>query len=850
MYVLCHFPNTIQGYLGVTLLLNENHELLRLVVTSIRRDLEDGSEYFNCLALQAIANIGGKEMADGLSQDVARVLFSQKSKPFVKKKAALTLLRLFRKQPDSIPVVEWTDKLLSLLDEWDLGVVTSAASFITAVVQQYPQQFVDAVPRSINRLYKIIVQKDFTPDYVYYKVPNPWVQVKLLRLLQYYPAPTDATLRSRLSDVLGTIIVSAQEPSKNPQQSNALNAVLFEAINLAIAMDPESPLVTQSALLLGQFISSRETNVRYLGLQTMSHLAGFSDTGLETIKANQEVILSSLKDKDISVRRRGLDLLYSMCDETNAKTIVSELLNFMVTADFSLQEDMVLKIAILAEKWADDPQWYVDVMLQLISIGGEHVSDDVWHRVVQIVVNNPNLQEYAARTVMGSLRLPACNETTVKIAGYILGEYGHLIANYEGCSPIEQFATLHAKFPMCSLPTRALLLTTYLKFVNLFPEIKTDVVLVFKQYRKVLDVELQQRACEYLAITNQTTHDLIQTVCDEMPAFPERESALLNRLHKKIDEAEDKHIWVIGGKDANVERRMLRKQRPIDETPAEASPAPTVVRREGVQVMPVAGVMPQAGGGESTLEARMPQATSDAALNRLITGVNGVLYEDSMLQVGIKSEYHNRLGRLAVYFGNKSQSTLGKLTIDLQSPPQLRATMIQDLANKDLPPFTQHNQLYNVECLGVLPEPPVMSVAFLMDGQPVRRQIKLPIVLTKFMEPVQLAGTELFPRWRQIGGPPREAQIIFKSPGLIDLVAVKSVLAGLRWGVCEGVDPNASNIVASAILHTVNLGKVGCLLRLEPNMEQNMYRLTIRTTNEIASETLKKLSQDQICASR
>jgi AP-2 complex subunit alpha len=30
---------------------------------------------------------------------------------------------------------------------------------------------------------------DLPPEYIYYKVPNPWMQVKLLRLLQYYPPP-------------------------------------------------------------------------------------------------------------------------------------------------------------------------------------------------------------------------------------------------------------------------------------------------------------------------------------------------------------------------------------------------------------------------------------------------------------------------------------------------------------------------------------------------------------------------------------------------------------------------------------------------------------------------------------
>ncbi|KAI7691194.1 Adaptor protein complex AP-2 alpha subunit, partial [Hortaea werneckii] len=84
------------GYLAVTLFLHEQHELLHLVVNSIRKDLADYNELNNCLALHAIANVGGREMGEALALDVHRLLISPTSKPFVKKKAALTLLRLYR----------------------------------------------------------------------------------------------------------------------------------------------------------------------------------------------------------------------------------------------------------------------------------------------------------------------------------------------------------------------------------------------------------------------------------------------------------------------------------------------------------------------------------------------------------------------------------------------------------------------------------------------------------------------------------------------------------------------------------------------------------------------------------
>lgn len=38
----------------------------------------------------------------------------------MKKKAALTLLRLYRKHPDVIPAAEWALRIVSIMDDMDL----------------------------------------------------------------------------------------------------------------------------------------------------------------------------------------------------------------------------------------------------------------------------------------------------------------------------------------------------------------------------------------------------------------------------------------------------------------------------------------------------------------------------------------------------------------------------------------------------------------------------------------------------------------------------------------------------------------------------------------------------------
>ena len=46
-------------------------------------------------------------------------------------------------------------------------------------------------------------------------------------------------------------------------------------------------------------------------------------------------------ERDVSVRQRAIDLLYAMCDHTNAQTIVEELLHYLEKADYSIRETLV-----------------------------------------------------------------------------------------------------------------------------------------------------------------------------------------------------------------------------------------------------------------------------------------------------------------------------------------------------------------------------------------------------------------------------------------------------------------------------------------------------------------------------
>ncbi|KAJ1674022.1 hypothetical protein EV182_004124, partial [Spiromyces aspiralis] len=696
----------------------------------------------------------------------------------------------------------------------DLGVATSVASLVTTLVQQCDDETIEARKFAIQRLHHIIIDREFTHDHVYYRVPAPWLQIKLFRLLQYFPAPSEPHLQDMITGAIRGTILAAQEVPPDVQQVNAQNAILFEAINLAIHLDLDRKLLSEAAQLLGRFVSSRETNVRYLGLETMSHLAAYVDYNTE-LKKYHPVIVQSLRDRDVSVRRRALDLMYSMCSISNAKGTVMELLRHMPSADPALREEMALKIAILTERYATEYSWYVDVMMRLIATAGSHMGDEVWYRVVQVVLGNEDLQAYAVSVALQTLKAPVCHDNAFKVCAYILGEFGHLIANNEGCSPLEQLTALQNKMKTGSLVSRAVALTTVGKLANLFPEIKPQCLRLLDQYRSALDSELQQRACEYHALIARDNDELLQTVFEEIPPFPERQSALMSRLLKREADTEDRRTWVHGGKVANRERRNMLTGEKAGGGKGGARPA---FQNNDGATDSLFSTDDEGAGGTRGGEQRLPtnaeadllqlhddeplvEGVVDATLacqphyDRLLWNRSGILYNDTDIQIGLTAIYKPPTGRVAIYIGNKTPHPITELLVTadhepLQGAPTKTADgelainialakdgggdadSQQNVGNaaSGLPapmtiaPLSQVRVIYDLCCLGLFTPTLGLRVDFNADGRRRQLSMPLPVVLLHFIEPVSISAPDFFHRWRQLGiHESRESQMVFRT---------------------------------------------------------------------------------------
>lgn len=321
------------------------------------------------------------------------------------------------------------------------------------------------------------------------------------------------------------------------------------------------------------------------------------------------------------------------------------------------------------------------------------------------------------------------------------------------------------------------------------------------------------------------TDDLLRTVMDEMPPFPERASALLSRLHSRQHNTTDKRTWVAGGKDANKDinernntlKRTFSAGNTLDTTSAAQSP----VKANGTKT-PADEL---AGLDWGTSEAKTPNFASADHLSpgwerghaRMLMVPEGILYEDSQIQVGVRSEYRGELGCIIMYFTNKSSFAINSFTTTLNNPSAEHIKIdVKSLPETTVQPSTQTQAMIMLEARSVFTLAPTIRISWLA-GALQALTLQLPLAIHKYLEPAQLSADDFFKRWKQIGGPgPREAQRIFSGKDVAP-VPTRRILEGFKWGVLDEVDPNKKNFVAASVLHTSQAGKIGCLVRLEPN---------------------------------
>mmetsp|Transcript_35625 Transcript_35625/g.111112 ORF Transcript_35625/g.111112 Transcript_35625/m.111112 type:complete len:1029 (+) Transcript_35625:63-3149(+) len=905
------FSEKTAGYLAMSMLLWDNAEILRLVVNSVKLDMSSRNEHVAALALNTVANIGGSEFADNLFNDISKMLLSNSVQlsAYIKRKACICLLRLYRRDTDTLQPDLWRKRLVELLRDRDVGLLTSASGFVLAILEQgtFPiHEWGEVVPAVAQCLHNL-VQGECPEHYEYYRVPAPWLQAKLLRILQFFPLAAlsrDTDTHRMINVILHSVLTkpAAQRAPPPPgekhkkrgkvdaerqNRSNAEHSILFEAMNLMIHLEDRcDPETTRSAAgLLGAFISSTDPNIRYLGLETMARLATNIGTH-EHLERYQSLILEKMHETDISIRRQALNLLYALCRPENWQQIVDELLNLLAQSDPLLQEELVLKIAILAEKNAPHHHWYVDVVFRMLESAPDSVADDVLFRVVQVVTGFEDglsetekgaLQRHAASKALQALTGQGGvmqHETLVKLGAYLVGEFGHRLP--QNISPRAQLEALYKHFQGASPQTKSIIMLSAVKLLNANPEaVKSEVVPFLEELRESHEVEIQQRACELVFLTRD--EDLLEYVLSPMPQYAEtvqQNNPLIQRLkfqtksravnRAQLEEAAKSEGGVfkqgvggprgLGPREGSDNGRMF-------EPPPRANGSGSVASGPVSSPEAAAGSGSESESGSESSEDSPEQRQADGApgqnprdlWQQLCIMPQGRLYTSGSLVLELKHDYSAETGRITVMFVNSSQEPIGNIRVMIPEVPFLRVQQVNQ-APAQLGPGQQAPHYVQVQCVQPFLQPAKYLVEY-VDGRgtPVQLPLMLPAVLTKFISPAEIQLQQFRQVFESCVGPPRES-VVVGTPKAPPNQWPSYLTKGFNLYMLRESTP--ASAFAAGTLNTATPDpsqpgrnmSVPCMVRLEYLPDKNLTRLTVRTQHGEVTGPLSKIIETYLFA--
>ncbi|XP_034046664.1 AP-2 complex subunit alpha-1-like [Thalassophryne amazonica] len=199
-----------------------------------------------------------------------------------------------------------------------------------------------------------------------------------------------------------------------------------------------------------------------------------------------------------------------------------------------------------------------------------------------------------------------------------------------------------------------------------------------------------------------------------------------------------------------------------------------------------------------------------------------------------------------LFYGNKTSVQFASFTTTVSCPAELQSQL--NVQTKPVEPLVeggaQIQQVLNIECLTDFSDAPLLNIKFRYGGTLQNLTLKLPVTINKFFQPTEMSSHDFFQRWKQLSQPQQEAQKIFKANHSMDTEVLKAKLLGLGTALLDNVDPNPENYVCAGVIQTKSQ-QVGCLLRLEPNAQAQMYRLTLRCSKDSVSRRLCELLAQQ-----
>uniref|UniRef100_A0A673IXX6 AP-1 complex subunit gamma n=1 Tax=Sinocyclocheilus rhinocerous TaxID=307959 RepID=A0A673IXX6_9TELE len=492
-----------KNILGLGLGLDEFN--VTLVGGECKVDLNHSTQYVQGLALCTLGCMGSSEMCRDLAGEVEKLLKTSNS--YLRKKAALCAVHVIRKVPELMEMFLPATK--NLLSEKNHGeILHTSVVLLTEMCERSPDMlshFRKLVPQLV-RILKNLIMSGYSPEHDVSGISDPFLQVRILRLLRILGKGDDDSSEA-MNDIL------AQVATNTETSKNVGNAILYETVLTIMDIKSESGLRVLAINILGRFLLNNDKNIRYVALTSLLKTV---QTDHNAVQRHRSTIVDCLKDLDVSIKRRAMELSFALVNGNNIRGMMKELLYFLDSCDPDFKADCASGIFLAAEKYAPSKRWHIDTIMRVLTTAGSYVRDDSVPNLIQLITNSVEMHAYTVQRLYKALLDDISQQPLVQVASWCIGEYGDLLVSGQ-CEEEEpiQVDTLEDEVldvlegllvSNLSTPvTRGYSLTAIMKLSTRFSSMNR-IKKVVSIYGSSIDVELQQRAVEYNALFKKYDH--------------------------------------------------------------------------------------------------------------------------------------------------------------------------------------------------------------------------------------------------------------------------------------------------------------------------------------------------------
>nr|XP_013010221.1 AP-1 complex subunit gamma-1 [Cavia porcellus] len=496
------------GYLGAMLLLDERQDVHLLMTNCIKNDLNHSTQFVQGLALCTLGCMGSSEMCRDLAGEVEKLLKTSNS--YLRKKAALCAVHVIRKVPELMEMFLPATK--NLLNEKNHGNVSSHTSVVllTEMCERSPDMLAHfrknekLVPQLV-RILKNLIMSGYSPEHDVSGISDPFLQVRILRLLRILGRNDDDSSEA-MNDIL------AQVATNTETSKNVGNAILYETVLTIMDIKSESGLRVLAINILGRFLLNNDKNIRYVALTSLLKTV---QTDHNAVQRHRSTIVDCLKDLDVSIKRRAMELSFALVNGNNIRGMMKELLYFLDSCEPEFKADCASGIFLAAEKYAPSKRWHIDTIMRVLTTAGSYVRDDAVPNLIQLITNSVEMHAYTVQRLYKAILGDYSQQPLVQVAAWCIGEYGDLLVSGQ-CEEEEPIQVTEDEVldilesvlisNMSTSVTRGYALTAIMKLSTRFTCTVNRIKKVVSIYGSSIDVELQQRAVEYNALFKKYDH--------------------------------------------------------------------------------------------------------------------------------------------------------------------------------------------------------------------------------------------------------------------------------------------------------------------------------------------------------